>query len=219
MTNKPPQVPAYVWASGDAYEPYVGRWSRLVAQPFLSWLAVAAGARWLDVGCGTGALTQTILSAAVPGGVRGIDRSEDVVAHAQGHTRDDRVQFEVGDAHALPVNAGTYDAAVSGLVLNFLPHPDAAVSEMARATQPGGVVGAYVWDYAGKMQMMRYFWNAASALSPAAYAIDEGRRSPLCQPEPLASLFRGAGLADVAVRPIDIATDFSDFDDYCCLFA
>ncbi len=210
----PPGVPADVWASGDAYEPYVGRWSRLVAQQFLGWLAVSAGARWLDVGCGTGALTQTILSTVAPGRVKSIDRSDGFVAYARAQTRDERAEFEVGDAQALPVEAGDFDAAVSGLVLNFLPQSDAAVSEMARATQPGGVVGAYVWDYAGKMQFMRHFWNAAAALDPAARDFDEGRRFPLCQPEPLASLFRGAGLADVAVRPIDIATDFRDFDDW-----
>ena len=85
---------------------------------------------------------------------------------------------------------------------------------MARAAKPGSVVAAYVWDYAGKMQLMRHFWNAAAALDPAAYDLDEGRRFPICQPEPLRELFQSAGLRHVEVRPIDIATDFQDFDDY-----
>src|SRR5438045_1923064 len=101
MDNQQPRPPD-VWASGAAYEPYVGRWSRLVAQAFLSWLAVPAHSHWLDVGCGTGALTQMILERATPAQVKGIDRSEGFVAFAQAHTHDDKVQFEVGNALALP---------------------------------------------------------------------------------------------------------------------
>ena len=75
-------------------------------------------------------------------------------------------------------------------------------------------MAAYVWDYAGKMQLMRHFWNAAVALNPAAFELDEGRRFPICQPEPLKELFHAAGLREVEVRAIDISTDFSNFDDY-----
>jgi SAM-dependent methyltransferase len=136
------------------------------------------------------------------------------VAFAREQIRDERAQFEVGDAQALPVETGTYDAVVSGLVLNFVPQPQRAVAEMARAAKPKSVVAAYVWDYAGKMQMMRHFWNAAAALDPAARDLDEGRRFPICQPEPLRELFQNAGLREVEVRPIDIAADFRDFVDY-----
>lgn len=202
------------WASGAAYEPYVGRWSRLVAREFLNWLHVPAQSHWLDVGCGTGALSQTVLDSAAPGTVKGIDRSQAYVAFARDQIRDERAQFEVGDAQALPVEPGAYDAVVSGLVLNFLPKPHRAVAEMAQAAKPTRVVAAYVWDYAGKMQLMRHFWNAAAALDPLARDLDEGRRFPICQPDPLRALFQDAGLRDVAVRPIDIATDFRDFDDY-----
>jgi hypothetical protein len=76
------------------------------------------------------------------------------------------------------------------------------------------MVGAYVWDYAGDMQLMRYFWNAAVALDPPVQNLDEGVRFPLCKPEPLRTLFLGAGLADVDVRAIDVPTVFRDFDDY-----
>jgi len=203
-----------VWASGAAYEPFVGRWSRLVAREFLDWLTIPAGSRWVDVGCGTGALSETILHTAAPSEIKGIDRSDGYVAFAQERVRDPRARFEVGDAQALPLETATYDAIVSGLVLNFIPQPQLAVAEMARVARAGGRVAAYVWDYAGKMQFMRHFWNAAAALDPAAFDLDEGRRFPICQPEPLAELFRNAGLKDVAVRPIDIPTDFQDFDDY-----
>ena len=210
----PSARPHETWASGNAYEPYVGRWSRLVARAFLDWLAVAPRSRWLDVGCGTGALSQTILHIAAPAHVKGIDRSEEHISYAQAHVQDRRASFDVGDAQALPDETARYDAAVSGLVLNFLPQPEQAVREMARVVRSGGIVAAYVWDYAGKMQLMRHFWNAAVALDPQALDLDEGRRFPLCQPEPLRQLFQRAGLTSVDVRAIDIATDFQDFDDY-----
>ena len=206
--------PADAWASGAAYEPYVGRWSRLVARAFLAWLSVPPGGRWLDVGCGTGALSQTILDVAEPARVTGIDSSDGYVAYARARVPDARVQFRTGDAQALPEPSGAYDAAVSGLVLNFVPEPRRMVAEMARVTRAGGTVAAYVWDYAGQMQLMRHFWDAAVALDPAARERDEGVRFPLCRPEPLAALFRDAGLGAVAVRAIDVPTVFRDFEDY-----
>lgn len=209
-----PSGRADVWASGAAYEPYVGRWSRLVAREFLGWLAVPPARRWLDVGCGTGALTGTILELAAPGQVTGVDASDGYVAYARAQVRDPRAQFRTGDAQALPEPSATYDAAVSGLVLNFVPEPARAVTEMDRVTRGGGTVAAYVWDYAGQMQLMRHFWDAAVALDPAARELDEGVRFPLCRPDSLTALFQDAGLAAVAVRAIDVPTVFRDFDDY-----
>jgi SAM-dependent methyltransferase len=206
--------PGDVWAAGEAYEPYVGRWSRLVAREFLAWLAVPAGGRWLDVGCGTGALTESILAAASPVAVTGVDAAEGYLAFARQKVADPRANFESGDAQALPVDSAAFDAAVSALVLNFVRRPEAMVAEMARAVRPGGLVAAYVWDYAGAMQLMRHFWNAATALDREAAALDEGRRFPLCNPGPLGDLFRAAGLGAVEVQPIDIWTPFKDFDDY-----
>ena len=202
------------WASGTAYEHYVGRWSRLVAREFLSWLSVPPGSDWLDVGCGTGALSQTILQVAAPRHVTGVDQSAGFVSHATDQVRDSRAHFEVGDAQALRDEAARYDAAVSGLMLNFVPQPVQAISEMRRVVKPGGIVAAYVWDYAGGMQLMRHFWDAAIALDPKAIELDEGRRFPLCQPGPLGELFGDAGLSQVEVRAVDIATEFKDFDDY-----
>jgi SAM-dependent methyltransferase len=210
MSSKPKDS----WASGDHYEPYVGRWSRLVAREFLQWLAVPAGSQWLDVGCGTGALSQTILQFAEPASVMGVDRSEGFITFAREHTADSRVHFEVGDATALNADPGTFDAAVSGLVLNFVPQPERAVAEMNRVTRTGGLVAAYLWDYADRMQMIRHFFDAAAALDPNASELDEGRRFPICQPDALSQLFESAGLQHVEVRPIEIATVFHDFDDY-----
>lgn len=200
-----------VWARGDEYEPYVGRWSRLVAVEFLEWLGVPVGCRWLDVGCGTGALTSAVLTHFDPTAAVGVDPSEGYVAWTASHVTDARARFEVGDATHLP--AGPFDAVVSGLVLNFLPDPAAAVRAMTAAA-PGGVVGAYVWDYAGRMELMRCFWDAAVALDPDAGPLDEGVRFPICQPERLEELLRDAGLTDVSSRAVDVPTVFHDFDDY-----
>jgi SAM-dependent methyltransferase len=203
-----------VWASGDAYEPYVGRWSRLVAREFVSWIAVPPGRRWLDIGCGTGALSQIILDQAAPQSLLGIDPSEGYVGHTKRAVGDQRAEFRVGDAQSLPVKDHSFDVAVAGLVINFVPDKIRAIREMARVVRRSGTAAAYVWDYAGEMQMMRRFWDAAVGLNPAALDKDEGRRFPVCRPEPLKSLFEDAGLSHVEVRAIDVQTVFKDFDDY-----
>ncbi len=203
-----------VWSCGEAYEPYVGRWSRMVAREFVPWLGVPPRRSWLDVGCGTGALTETVLALGSPDSVCGVDPSEGYVAFVAAHLRDPRTSFRTGDATALPFADGEFDATVSGLVLNFVPGPARAVAEMARVTRLGGVVGAYVWDYAEAMELMRYFWDAAVELDPSAAELDEGARFPICSPPRLAALFAEGGLNDVEVRAIDVPTPFRDFDDY-----
>jgi SAM-dependent methyltransferase len=203
-----------IWASGEPYEAYVGRWSRLVARDFLAWLNLPPGGGWLDVGCGTGALSQTILRDASPTDVIGVDLSGGFVGHARDQVQDERVTFEVADAQALPFESGRFDAVVGGLMLNFIPSPERGLAEMARVARPGGTVAVYVWDYAEGMALMRNFWDAAGALDPAAVELDEGRRFPLCRPEPLERLFLAASLEEVAVRPIDVPTVFHNFDDY-----
>ena len=207
-------TPTEAWGSGDAYEQYVGRWSRKVAAELLRWLAPARGLTWADVGCGTGALAGTILSSCEPVAIEGVDASDGFVTAARQRLRDPRVRFITGDATRLPWDAGAFDLTVSGLVLNFVRDHAAMAREMARVTKPGGRVCAYVWDYAGGMQMIRHFWDAAIAVSPADAKLDQADRFPICQPEPLRALFEGAGLRSVRVRAIDIPTVFQDFDDY-----
>ena len=202
------------WADGDRYEPYVGRWSRRVAQAFLDWLAVPQDRDWLDVGCGTGALSGTILERANPRSLTGVDASPGFVEYSKARLGSERARFEPGDAQALPLAAASVDAVVSGLVLNFVPQPARAVAEMRRVARPGGVIAAYVWDYAERMELMRCFWDAAVALDPAAQDLDEGSRFPICRPEPLAQLFAEAGLQRVETHAIDVPTVFRDFDDY-----
>ena len=202
------------WDSGSPYELYVGRWSRRVARFFLTWLAVPSGQRWGDVGCGTGALVESILTLAEPSSVLAIDRSEAFLAEAQRSITDQRVRFELADATDLPWAGAACDTTVSGLVLNFVPDAGAMVREMVRVTRPKGKVAAYVWDYASGMQMMRQFWDAALEVSPQDTARDQAERFPLCQPEPLKTLFRDTGLSSIAVCALEIPTVFRDFDDY-----
>jgi SAM-dependent methyltransferase len=203
-----------IWGNTEAYEAYMGRWSRPAAEAFVAWLALPSEQRWLDVGCGTGALTEAVLAAADPQEVVGLDPSADFIGLAMARIVDPRVRFEIGDARALPMAGGTFDTAVAGFVLNWVPDSEAALAEMARVVRTAGTVGAYVWDYAGEMQLVRTFWQAAAALDPKAGALDQARQFPLCQPAPLAALFRQAGMADVVVDAIDIPTRFRDFDDY-----
>jgi SAM-dependent methyltransferase len=203
-----------IWAAGDLYEPYVGRWSRLVAREFLTWLDTSSDLDWVEVGCGTGALTQTILDHASPRSVLAIEPSPGFIEYARSRLKGTGVTFKVGSAESLPVESANADVAVTGLVLNFVPDVQQAVEEMARVSRSGGLVAAYVWDYADKMQMIRHFWDAALALDPAASHLDEGRRSQICKPDPLFNLFCNAGLSEVSTREIDVPTNFRDFDDY-----
>lgn len=201
------------WERGDPYEQYVGRWSRQVAPLFLNWLHVPASCRWLDVGCGTGALCAAMLDRCAPASVTGIEPSEGFLDTAR-RQLGSRATLIQSNAAALPLENASVDVVVSGLVLNFLPDPVAALAEMVRVTAHGGTIGAYVWDYAGKMEFMRYFWEAAVALDASAVPLDEGARFPLCQPEALTALFATAGLQHIEVTAINIATPFASFADY-----
>jgi SAM-dependent methyltransferase len=203
-----------VWDDSSAYESYMGRWSRLIAVQFIRWLDLPRGGAWLDVGCGTGALTREILAQADPRLVIGCDRSADYAAFADARTADDRAQFLAAELSNLPQTPGGFDAVIAGLVLNFFPVPLDGIVSMAARARRGGIVAGYVWDYAEGMQMIRVFWDAACALDEAARTLDEGIRFPLCQPEPLQRLFVKAGLHDVQVRSIRAATVLRDFDDY-----
>jgi SAM-dependent methyltransferase len=203
-----------LWASGEAYEPYVGRWSRLVAPEFVRWLALADRRDWIDVGCGTGELTNAILETAAPNSVRGIDPSAGFVAFARNRIADGRAEFTIGNAQDLAAfDDASADAVVCGLVLNFVDDAAAAMAEFARVARPGGAIGAYVWDYAGEMQMLRHFWEAAIELDADAVHVDEGQCA-ICSPEALAQLFSAARLLEVDTRPIDVPTLFADFDDF-----
>ena len=207
-----------LWGASDAYELYMGRWSRKVAPVFTTWVDPAPGSRWIDIGCGTGVLTANILAACEPAEVLGIDSSDVFLRSAIADVPDPRASFRQGDAQAIPEPDDSFDIAVSALTLNFLPDKDAAIREMARVVRPGGKVALYVWDYAGHMQVMRIFFDVATALDPKAAEYDDGVKAPICRPKPLMELLTRSGLHDVEVRGIDIPAAFESFEDYWAPF-
>jgi SAM-dependent methyltransferase len=201
------------WDSGSAYEMFMGRWSRQVASIFVAALEADPGLRWLDVGCGTGALTASIVDLARPVAVDGVDASPAFIEEAQ-RALSGAVEFQVASGEVLPFPASTFDFVVSGLALNFMPEPARALVEWARVARPGGRVAVYVWDYAGRMGFLREFWDVVAKLDPAGALQDQAERFTICRPDVLASAFVGAGLSDVDVSSIEISTHFTSFDDY-----
>lgn len=191
----------------------MGRWSRPVAQAFVEWLEVPPRAHWLDVGCGTGALTAAICELKRPASVLACDPSGPLIEYASSLLPDRSVAFELAEAEHLPAREGGFDAVVSGLVLNFLPHPARALAHMRSRLGASGIVAAYVWDYASGMDLLRHFWDAALELDPGAQAAAEARRFASCNEATLGSLFLGAGLTGVVTRAIEIETRFRSFDD------
>jgi SAM-dependent methyltransferase len=202
------------WTAGDAYEAYMGRWSRVLAKVFLDWLRPAPEGHWLEVGCGTGALTAAILDACRPASVVACDPSEPFVEHASRRVSGVS-SFEIlRSADALPERAGGFDAVVSGLVLNFVPEPRGALERMRERARRGGTVAAYVWDYASGVDLLTYFWEEAILLDPGAASVDERQRFGHWNEPALSSAFQSAGFADVETCVLEIPTTFSDFEDY-----
>jgi SAM-dependent methyltransferase len=199
------------WTTGEDYESYIGRWSRGVAREFVDWLELPPDSAWLDVGCGTGALSSAVVEGAAPSRVVGVDPSIGFLSYAL--ERRAPARGAVADAHALPFSGGAFDACVSGLVVNFLAEPARALGEMRRVLRPGGTVAAYVWDYAEGMQLLRLFWDAVVRLDPDAVELDEGKRFPLAKPSALTALFDEDGLTAVETRGIEVETRFASFDD------
>jgi SAM-dependent methyltransferase len=207
-------MPLDKWTSGKDYDAWMGRWSRLLAKEFLVWLNIPAGARWLDVCCGTGITTQAIVEHSSPASVAGIDVNSAQMEVAREHRSHPKVSYELADAMALPFENRSFDAAICGLSLQYIPDPHRALSEMRRTTRPGGTVAVYVWDFAQGARFLRLFWDAAAEIDPGAAEFDQARRFPLCTPEGLRAGFAAARLESPVVKPLEIVTRFASFDDY-----
>ena len=202
-----------LFSQGDAYERFMGRWSRTLALPFVSFCGVRDRESVLDVGSGTGSLALALETATKASRITGVDPAQAYVSYAQRRTNDYRVTFEIGDAQQLRFPDWTFDKTLSLLVLNFIPDPRRALKEMIRVTRPGGVVAATVWDYAEGMEMLRIFWDEAVALDSEIEARDE-RHMPFCKKGELAALWREHGLLDVEEVSLSIPLTFSSFGDY-----
>jgi SAM-dependent methyltransferase len=202
-------------ARAEVYETFMGRWSRHCGLGFLAWLGLPPRLRWIDIGCGTGALTDCILKDCAPVEIVGIDPAADHVEYAKKTKPSDRVRFEVGNGCALPFADDVFDVAVSGLVLNFIPDRAAAVAEMRRVVRPGGVVAAYLWDFAGSNELAQHIGAALALTDPgAAERAGELVGAASTSPGALTALFAAAGLGQIEIHPIEIDAAFVDFDEY-----
>jgi SAM-dependent methyltransferase len=201
--------------SAAGYERLMGRWSRLLAEPFIRFAGVADGERILDVGCGTGSLTFALPKAAAIGEIAAFDFSPVFVEEAQRRNTDPRITIRQGDATAVPFEDGRFDRALSLLVLHFVPDADKAVAEMRRVVRPGGVVAAAVWDHLGGMSGMRMLWDTAAALDEGAQA-PRSRYcfQPMTGPGEMRRSFVAQGLRDVTESSLTIRMDYENFADY-----
>src|SRR6187549_2454060 len=197
--------------NGAAYERYMGRWSQLVGEEFLGWLAPGAGLRWLDVGCGNGAFTEMIATRCAPAALAGIDPSDAQLAFARSRPALQSARFERGDAMALPLPDNSVDVVVMPLVLFFVPDPARGVAEMARVTCPGGTVAAYSWDMDGggfPYAILRAELEQLDARTPEAPSEDASRLDVSQR------FWEAAGLEAIETRRITVQRSFADLDDY-----
>ena len=202
-----------MWNDAVGYERYVGHWSRAIAPRFLAWLALPHELKWLDVACGTGALTSAILETCNPAAVVGLDASADYLAAARENCRSYRSRFLLGDAGDIAFPSSSFDVSVSGLALNFMD-ANRALAEQCRVVRPGGTIAAYVWDYAGEYEFARRFWDAAQRVDSRASAYDPGRRATICREASLREAFLTAGCSEVETRVFDHSGEFSSREAY-----
>ena len=206
-----------LFSGAEAYERFMGRWSRQLAPLLVHFAGVRDGDLVLDVGSGTAVLAEAVAAAAPAARIVGIDPAAPYVAFAQATRGNERIRFEVGDAQQTRFDGGTFDRTLSLLAVNFMPDSEKAIREMHRVTRRGGTIAAAVWDYREGMQMLRVFWDAAIALRPADDKRDE-RHMPLSARGELAALWRAEGLGDVSEEVLTIETRFNSFDDYWAPF-
>ena len=203
-----------MFGNAEAYDRFMGRWSRLIAPPLLDFASLPEVGQVLDVGSGIGDLAFEVARRKIGLHVRGVDRSHEFVAYATSQNPcPERIRFQVGDAQDLPFADGVCAAALSSLVFNFIPDPAKALRELCRATQPGSRISAAVWDYGERMFMLRAFWDAAVETDPSAERLDE-KHMPLCRAGELSELWRQSGLEDVQEQPLEVTMKFDSFMDY-----
>ena len=194
-----------------AYERFMGRWSRAVAPLFLDWLDAPSGARWLDVGCGTGILAETVLGLCAPAAVFAVDSAPAQVQAAASGAAAGRVTFEVADACALPFANCAFDVVASALVINFIPDRLLALAEMRRVARVGGLVGGYVWDFAAELSPsgpLRKALRRSGAEVPVIPGTDAS------SPDALHRLFESAGLAQIETRVVEVCLSYASFNEF-----
>lgn len=197
----------------EAYHELMGRWSQRLAPQLIQFAEVQDSNRVLDVGTGTGSVAMAVAAYMQDGEIVGADPASAYVDYAKGRSSDPRLRFQVADAQDLHFPPNSFDRCLSCLVLNFIPDAPKAVTEMCRVAKPGGVLAACVWDYGDGMEMLRFFWDAAVALDPAAEPHHE-RHMPYCRRGELHDLWNAARLDDVVETSLTITFDFASFEDF-----
>lgn len=195
----------------DAYEAYMGRWSRAIGEQFLTWLAPPSDARWLDIGCGTGAFIDLIGRHCAPKTISGIDPSAAQIDYAR--SKFPQADLRVGDAMALPFEDGAFGVVASALVLHFIPDRAKAFAEMKRVARKGGLISGYTWERTATADFAPY----APMLRGIEAIGAEALRSPTVPEANLDGLqtsLRAAGFADITVTRIETSQSFRDFDAY-----
>lgn len=204
-----------VFADGDAYQKFMGERSRLGGERLVKMLGLPPRLSWLDVGCGTGALSAVIMEHCDPSALIGIDSSEAQITLAATELGSANANFRVGDATQLPFEVDSFDAAVSSYVLNFVPDKQKMVDEMARVVRPEGTVAASVFDHAGGRMAAHPFWELIGKNDAAFREAEfEKRGWNSTHPEALTAFFENAGLENVSVDTFEIDETFTDFDEY-----
>lgn len=196
---------------GAGYERYMGLWSQRAGDAFLDWLQPPAGLRWLDVGCGNGAFTETIARRCAPASIHGIDPSEGQLAFARSRPALQSADLRRGDAMALPFADGSFDAVVMPLVIFFVPEPARGVAEMVRVVAPGGIVCAYAWDMRGGGFPYAALLEEVRAMGGAVPTEPHPEAAEL---EAMRSAWTAAGLNAVETRAFAVQRAFTGFDDY-----
>jgi SAM-dependent methyltransferase len=189
----------------------MGGWTRAVGATFLEWVAPPAGARWLDVGCGTGIFTELVLDTCSPATMIAVDPSEAQIELTRGKPIAQRADFRIADAQSLPFPDGAFDVVVSALVINFISDRRLAVVEMRRVARQGGAVSGYVWDFAAggsPVSSIRAALGRIGAEPPPVPGMEDSGLTAL------SALFEGAGFDDIATRTIDVRMTFRNFDEY-----
>jgi SAM-dependent methyltransferase len=195
--------------AAESYDRFMGRYSRLLSPQLADLAGVRRGQRALDVGCGPGALTAELVARLGPAAVTAVDPSASFVAAAR--ARHPGVDVSLASAEELPFGDGTFDAALSQLVVHFMTDPVAGLTEMARVTRRDGVVVACVWDHAGGQGPLSLFWHAAHELDPEVE--DESKLAGAHEGH-LAELFEAAGLREVEATSLSADLEHPTFDDW-----